>query len=416
MSWWAVGKAGGHWTDQGQAWSDTVYLQAPSRSAATAAAGRNSFVLGGPFRTEAQAAKADPGGTGPSRSGGQRRKVGGGPPPAYQIPAAGPVRPREIYALLQRKGLSTAQAVGVMANMFAESRLNPESGGTDSNGKWAGGLIGWNEGSYPNVRGKLVTGNPQRDVRAQVDYLFTSTNGVQAGLKGATAADVAGNWAANVERCQGCQPGSTIANGWTARRGYAAMIEKWVSSGNWPKSAGGVIATGGGGGGGGGGTGADCLISLPRFAHVIGGECLLTKSKARGLLGGLLIATAVPVGVVGSVILAAFAFRRTGAGPAVAKSAEAAGAAIAFVPGLEPAGALVAAAGSAEARKSQAAQKERQQKKAETTQRRDQAEARRTEAADRAQGRHDEAEYQKARKRTTAASSTAPPVDDIPPF
>src|SRR5260370_4106316 len=75
--------------------------------------------------------------------------------------------------------------------MWAESHIDPESDGIDSNGYRSVGLINWNTKGYTNA-GQLVTGNPQRDVRAQIDYLFTSTSGLSAGLQGATAADVAG--------------------------------------------------------------------------------------------------------------------------------------------------------------------------------------------------------------------------------
>jgi Phage tail lysozyme len=282
--------------------------------------------------------------------------AGGGTAP-YRIPASGPVTPREVYQLLIGKGLSTMQAIGVMGNMFAESRLSPESGGTDSNGYWAGGLISWNSADYPNAH-QLVTGDPQKDVRAQIDYLFSSTNGLSAGLVGSTPQEVAGNFAANVEKCEGCQPGSNFSNGWAARRGFATMIAGWEASGAWPQSAGSAAGAAGAAGGGTGSGGSACLLSVP----LIG--CVFTTSKARAIVGGLFVAAGLPVAVVGAVVLTAFAFRKTGAGAAVGRAAEAAGAGVALIPGGEAAGAAVAAAGSAEARRSRARQQQDQQARA----------------------------------------------------
>jgi hypothetical protein len=278
------------------------------------------------------------------------------------IPTTGPVTPEEIYQLLLQQGLSTPQAIGVMANMYAESRLNPESGGTDSNGYFAGGLISWNAASYPNVH-QLITGNPQSDVRSQISYLLTSTNGLAAGLQGATAADVAGNFAANVEVCDGCTPGSTIPNGWTQRVANASLIQSWVSSGKWPTSVGssGTPATGGGAGS----SASGCLVSLPSLGP-IGGGCLISNAQGRAVVGALMMTAALPVGLIGFVILAALAFRGTGAGRHIAGAAETAGNAVAFIPGLDGAGAAVAAAGSAEvrARRQKAADRQRREQAA----------------------------------------------------
>ena len=310
---------------------------------------------------------------------------GQAPPPGYRIPSTGPVTPREIYALLIKKGLSTNQAIGVMANMWAESHLDPESDGIDSNGYRSVGLINWNTKGYTNA-GQLVSGNPQRDVRAQIDYLFTSTSGLSAGLQGATPADVAGNFADHVEVCQGCATGDTTTpNGWGARRGYTRMIQGWVNTGRWPKSGGSSAGGPAGGGGGPGGGGGACLVRLP----LVG--CLLSTSSARGIIGGGMILTALPVGLVGAVVIVALGFRRSGAGQAIARSAETAGSAVAFVPGLEGAGAAVAAAGSAERRRARASEQQ-------------------------AQARNDEAQYRRARARTTRASSTQAPPPDLPPF
>lgn len=268
-----------------------------------------------------------------------------------QIPTSGPVTPLEIYELLLAKGYSTAQAVGIMANAINESGLDPESQGsdpTDTNpNARAYGLLQWNTGTYPNA-GALVTGNPQADIRAQIAYLGQTVG--QSALQGADGATVAGNFAANFERCKECQPGGAQYAGRVAN---AAKVMSWVTSGAWPQSAGGA-----GGGGGGSSSSTGCLIQLPSLLGV-GGGCVFTTSAARALVGGSLLAIAVPVGLVGSIVLAAFGFRSTGAGQHVGRAAEAVGGAVALVPGGQAAGAAVAAAGSAEARAGRRARQER---------------------------------------------------------
>jgi Phage tail lysozyme len=263
----------------------------------------------------------------------------------YVIPTTGPVTPEEIYYLLLAKGASTIQAIGIMANMKAESSLDPESGGIDSNGKWAGGLISWNSGSYPNAHA-LVTGDPQADVRAQINYLFSNTNGIRAGLQGATAQQVAGNFAANVEVCNGCNPGSTIPNGWTTRVGYAAGLLSAATSGNWQSAGSSTVSSSSSSSSS---PASGCLVQFPGIAG-IGATCLLSNSQARAIAGGLTLIPATGFIIVGAVVLAAFAFRRSGAGGAVGGAAEATGGVLAAIPGLEGAGLAVAAAGSAEKR------------------------------------------------------------------
>lgn len=338
----------------------------------------------------------------PTGSGGN--SPGGRGPSTYVIPTTGPVTPKEIYELLIQRGLSTNQAIGVMANMFYESSLNPEAGGIDSNGFWAGGLISWNTEGYTNAR-MLVTGDPQKDVRAQMAYLFNNTDHLSQGLQGATAADVAHNWAQFVENCAACYPGGQQ---WTARGAYTSVIGKWVTTGNWPAGGKGFSGAGGGSGGG-SSSGSRCLVNGPSIPFLGSTGCLLSASQARAVVGAGLIAAAIPVGLVGFVVLAAFTFRKTGAGGAIGKTAEAVGGAIAVIPGAEPAGLAVAAAGSAEARKSR--QQKRQRDAADT----ERKAARAGREAD-AQARNDEALYQRTRKRTTRPSSSQPPPDDIPPF
>jgi hypothetical protein len=66
-----------------------------------------------------------------------------------------------------------------------------------------------------------------------------------------------------------------------------------------------------------------CLVKFGGVAGV-GSVCFLSKSQARALIGGSLIALSAVVGLVGAVVLAAAAFRATGAARAVGRAAEAA--------------------------------------------------------------------------------------------
>lgn len=276
----------------------------------------------------------------------------------YVPPTHGPVTAKEIYYLLLQKGMSSAQAEGVMANMWAESKLDPESDGVDSNGYRSVGVINWNTapGNYPHA-GSLVTGNPQQDIRAQIDYLFTGTNGIKAGLSGATAADVAGNWATNVEGCQGCASGDTTTpNGWGARRGYASMFTQAASSGNWANIKTSLVGVGQNlkSGTAGPGGGADCLVGwqgvkVPVVGSV-GNFCLVSKSQGRAIFGGAVLGlaclAALPILAIAVVAIGG----RTKAGQAIGRAGgsvlELGGGATAAL-GAPEVGAPLAAAGGA---------------------------------------------------------------------
>jgi len=270
----------------------------------------------------------------PGPRGGNKRN-----PSSYIPPTTGPVTPREIYQLLLNAGFSSVQAAGIMGNMVHESGLNPESGGIDSNGAWAGGLISWNTAGYTNAR-SLVTGDPPADVRAQIKYLLTSTSGLKAGTSGATASQVGANFAQNVEVCSTCGPKNglpTAPNGTTARAASAAAIYAAAKSGNWgvvsSSALPGAGSTGAGGGaaapGGtgsnaaGGGTGA-CVLSFPSIdlkVTSIGGGCIFSKSQARAWIGALMLVGGGLVTFGGVAVLVATAFSSTKAGRAVAGTA-----------------------------------------------------------------------------------------------
>jgi hypothetical protein len=284
---------------------------------------------------------------------------------------AGGVTPLQIYTALTRAGASTAQAIGIMANMMNESSLNVETGAggktIDSNGFPVYGLVSWNTSSYP-AASQLVTGNPQADLAAQAAYL-KSTGGFAA-AKGATPSETAGAFAANYEKCGGCQPGGSQYN---SRVNNATTVSQWVVSGKWPKSAGAAA--------GGAGTGAGCIManpfstSLPLIGNISAGpSCLFSTSQARALIGGVLMAPALLLGLTGAVLLVALGFRKSA--PGAGRAAEVVGAGMAFVPGLEPAGLAVAGVGAAAQRSPQQSVQRRRRVRSENRQEDEQLEAR----------------------------------------
>lgn len=162
---------------------------------------------------------------------------------------AGNVSTKDIWDALINAGASSAQAAGIMGNMQYESSFNVETGlgghAIDSNGYPVYGLVSWNAASYPNASA-LVTGNPAQDLINQVKFLVQS-GGLRA-ASGSTAAQTGGNFAANYEKCQGCQAGGSQYN---MRSSAAVSIFSDAQSGKWPSGSGSPSQGGGGGGGGG---------------------------------------------------------------------------------------------------------------------------------------------------------------------
>lgn len=265
VPWWVIVSAG-----------NTAVIQSAAKPA-----GYQS--VKGPYSTQAAAQSA----------------AGGSGSPA-STPAGGACGPQAIYQALITAGFSTAQAIGAVANAIAESAMDPEARVVDSNGYYSDGLWQFNEESYPNAA-SLVTGNCAADITAQVGYLVSHVSG-QA-LEGSTGAEVAGNFAANFERCQGCSAGSTAANGWSTRVANAAQVQQWVTSGSWPTSTAALSSSGGSS------TVttsyATGTCALPLSVPIVGSFCLLSKSQARGAIGGLLMVGAAALAIPGLVILAA---------------------------------------------------------------------------------------------------------------
>ena len=229
------------------------------------------------------------------------------------------VTPRQIYTALIGAGATQVQAIGIMANMIAESGLDPEAKGDYAGGvptSW--GLVQQHGAQYAS----LVTGNPTADMNAQIRVI--ALNKGFAAAAGSTAGQAAGNFSANYERCVGCQQGGAQYN---ARVANAGVVAGWVSSGKWPAtapaSAAGTASSGGSSTTSSGTSDATCAWSLGTInLHVttVGGGCLVHKSTLRHLAGGALLVAGGLVALPGVLVLAAFAFRRSGAQAAVVQT------------------------------------------------------------------------------------------------
>jgi len=114
-----------------------------------------------------------------------------------------------LYNALTSAGASHNAAIGMIANAMAESTLNVESAHMDTNGFMSYGLWQFNANSYPDAS-SLVTGNASKDLIAQIQYLF-KVGGLSAAT-GSTPQQAASNFAAQFERCQGCQAGGSQNN------------------------------------------------------------------------------------------------------------------------------------------------------------------------------------------------------------
>jgi hypothetical protein len=224
------------------------------------------------------------------------------------------VTPKQIYQALIAQGASTVAAIGIMANMLAESGLNPEAVGDQGT---SFGLVQQHGMQYSN----LVTGNPAKDMAAQIRVM--AQNGGIAAAAGSSGAAAAGNFSANYERCTTCQPGQSSYN---SRVSNAATVAGWVSSGSWPTSAGSAAAQAAGGGGPSGPNSS----TDPTCAWGFSGSiliktinvCVVKKTTIRHAVGGLVLAGGGVVLLVGAAILAASAFQGSGAARAVERTVE----------------------------------------------------------------------------------------------
>ncbi len=212
--------------------------------------------------------------------------------------------PRDIYNALIDAGATAVQAIGIMANMIAESALDAEAAAMDTNGHMSYGLVQWNTASYPNAA-SLVTGNCAADIKAQVNFL-AQTGGFSAALPSGsgTAGQAAAGFATGYERCQTCVPGGAS---YDQRVANAATVASWAASGKWPASAGTAAKTAAGTGGSTATGAKTCLIGpLPHTSW-----CLLTRSEGRAVMGASLLVAGALLALPGLLMLAAFAFRTT---------------------------------------------------------------------------------------------------------
>ena len=232
------------------------------------------------------------------------------------------VTPRQIYRALIAAGATKLQAIGIMANGINESTLNPEARGDYVGGvPTSFGFVQQNGSQYAG----LVTGNPQKDLGAQIRVL--AQNGGFRAASGQTAGQAAGNFAANYERCQGCQPGGAQYN---ARVANAAVVAGWVQSDKWPAASPGASSAAGTSNG----SSSSSTSSDPDCAFSIGGQhigivfghgpslpstCLVKRATIRHLVGGGLMAGGFFVLLPGVVIILVYGFRASGAARAVAQ-------------------------------------------------------------------------------------------------
>jgi hypothetical protein len=168
---------------------------------------------------------------------------------------------KQVYDALITAGFNRSQAAGIMGNLQNESSFDQEI--INPAGPAAGvGLAEWETTYYPAARG-YVTGNPARDLETQVRAIVTAAR--QLNLSG-SAQQVAGTWAADFERCAGCQPGG---GQYLARQANAGRIYRQAVTGQWPAPAGGGVTTTPEGGGGSGATPAQLTSFLSAPSGVL---------------------------------------------------------------------------------------------------------------------------------------------------
>lgn len=221
---------------------------------------------------------------------------------------------KTVYQALTAAGASTVQAIGIMANAINESGFNPEAVGDQGT---SFGLVQEHGSQYAG----LVTGNRDTDLAAQVRQI--ALNGGFKAASGATPAEAAGNFAANYERCVGCQPGGAQYN---SRVANASVVAGWVSSGKWPQSAGAATASDTGTSAQ---AGPDCALSLGGqhigifFGHgpSLPSACLIRKTEVRAVLGAMILVGGAAVALPGLVIMLVYAARASGATRAMTQAA-----------------------------------------------------------------------------------------------
>jgi Lysozyme like domain len=122
---------------------------------------------------------------------------------------------------------------------------------------------------------------------------------------------------------------SKSGSNWSTWATYASgAYKQFVSNGTTPDSnvpaSTGTTATGSTTAALSSASASACLVQFPSVNLVVtsvGGGCLVTKSEARAVIGGVLLAAGGIMGLVSVLIIAASAFEHTGAGSALTKAA-----------------------------------------------------------------------------------------------
>ena len=227
-----------------------------------------------------------------------------------------------------------AGVIGIPCQVVS-AQINMESGGNPAavSPTGAQGVAQFEPGTWASEGCGGSPNNVNDAMKCYAKYMYELVTQFHGNVRNALAAYNAG-------------PGNLAAG-----YGYADSI---LAQAGQP---GGLAASGGSGaagttaaaGGSGSGSSSACLIgingpSIPVLGSV--NLCFVTRSQARAILGGMLLAGSAFGALVGLLILAAAGFRQTGAAHAAGGALEGTGAAIAFVPGLEGAGLAVGAAGA----------------------------------------------------------------------
>lgn len=136
---------------------------------------------------------------------------------------------KTIWADLLAEGASSIQAAGIMGNMQNESSFDPEAVGDQGT---SFGLVQQHGSQYA----RLVTGNTQADLTAQL----ANIKGDIGLASGSTASAAGSSFAANFEKCVGCQVGGAQNQ---QRAANAAAILQAAQTGNWPQQSTGAAAS-----------------------------------------------------------------------------------------------------------------------------------------------------------------------------
>lgn len=230
-----------------------------------------------------------------------------------------------------------AQQLGIPAAVVA-AQINEESGFNTQalSPTGAQGIAQFEPGTWSGLGCAGSPNNPDDAFKCYVTYMHQLLAGQHGNVRNALAAYNAG-------------PGNIPAG-----LGYADTILSNAGS-NPGLQAGGGNYTGKGAPGPAtatldAATASQCLIAAPSlnlYVTSLGGGCLLSKTTARAIMGGALIVAGAVVMIPGVALLAAFAFRQSGA---AAKVVQVAG----MIPGEGMAVRAAASAGASAASSSKA--------------------------------------------------------------